>query len=57
MMEKNFSLVNFQELSVDDLMTIDGGAPSAKTIAIGVGLTLLSPIIGAGYWFGYYVNS
>lgn len=44
-------------LGTDDLLTIDGGAPSRKTILIGVVLTLGSPVIGAGYWLGYYVNN
>lgn len=39
-----------------DLMMNDGGAFSRKSLLIGVGLTFLSPTLGAGYWLGYFIN-
>ncbi|MEN6324360.1 MAG: hypothetical protein ABFD09_12860 [Proteiniphilum sp.] len=47
----------FQSLTPDDLMAIDGGAISRKSLLIGIALTYLSPTLGVGYWFGYFVNN
>lgn len=44
------------ELSKEELLSIEGGI-SDKSLWIGIGLTALNPLVGAGYWVGYYMNS
>ena len=46
-----------EELLNSELAVIYGGEMSEKSRNIGIVLTIISPIVGAGYWFGYYVNS
>lgn len=46
-----------EELLNSELAVIHGGEISEKSRNIGIVLTIISPIAGAGCWFGYYVNS
>jgi len=46
-----------QELSIDTTIAINGGAMSKQSLEIGLGLWVLCPILGAGYFVGYYMNS
>lgn len=46
-----------EELLNSELEGIYGGEMSEKSRNIGIALTIICPLVGAGYWFGYYVNS
>ena len=46
-----------EELLNSELEGIYGGEMSEKSRNIGIVLTIISPLVGAGYWLGYYVNS
>jgi len=45
------------ELSSDSLVEINGGEISRKTLLIGDACMLICPILGIGFWIGYFVNS
>jgi len=47
----------FESLTSEDLMMIDGGTISRKSLLIGAALTHFSPTLGLGYWLGYFVNN
>jgi len=45
-----------QMLSIDSLVEINGGEISTKTLIIGGVVGAICPLLGIGYWVGYYVN-
>ncbi len=49
--------MNVVEHSKVELEPISGGKMSSKSFWIGVGMSVISPILGVGYAVGYYVNS
>jgi hypothetical protein len=56
-MVETLNFTGFQPLEAEFLNKIDGGSISSKSLRLGIVLTLLSPVTGVGYWFGYFVNS
>lgn len=49
--------MNVVEHSKVELEPISGGKMSPKSFWIGVGMSVISPVLGVGYAVGYYVNS
>ena len=52
----NTESLNLEVLDNADLMSIEGGMSIKSALIIG-GLTVISPVLGAGALLGYYVNS
>lgn len=48
--------MNTIELTNQEMILVEGGI-SPKSILIGAVLSSACPILGVGYWIGYYVNS
>ncbi|MGP1463266.1 hypothetical protein [Tannerella sp.] len=54
-------MINFEdwkciELEENEILDINGGI-SQKTMLIGNTLTFLCPVVGAGFWISYVINS
>ena len=54
-------MINFEdwkciELEENEILNINNGI-SQKTMLIGNTLTFLCPVVGAGFWISYVINS